>query len=127
MFLRFNAFALIWALVMLYLSVTPGQQMPDTAIWNVLTFDKFAHFASYALLVFLLIVGFTKQHTYMELRFSAVKYALLTGITYGLLIEIIQWLVPGRTFELGDLLANIIGCLLGTAVFYLVYKFKIPG
>lgn len=127
MILRYNVFTLAWALLILFLTLMPGKNMPDTGIWNFLTFDKFAHFFCFSVLVFLLIIGLTKQHTYMLLRFRAVKYSLMIGIGYGFLVESIQAFVPDRTFELGDLLANTIGCFLGVGVFYLIYKFNLPG
>jgi VanZ family protein len=104
----------------------PGKNMPDTNIWNFLTFDKFAHFFVFAVLVFLLTVGYTKQHTYVWLRFNSVKSAQLTGIGYSGLLELAQSLVPDRTFDLTDMLANTIGCFLGSILFYFVYKFKFP-
>lgn len=100
--------------------------MPDTHIWSLLTFDKFAHFFVFAIQVFLLTVGLTKQHTYIWMRFKAGKLALATGITYGFLLELMQSFIPDRTFEPSDMLANTIGCFLGSFLFYMVYKFNLP-
>jgi VanZ family protein len=127
MFFRYNLFGILWALIVLMLILMPGNNMPDTNIWSFLTFDKFAHFFVFALLVFLLIIGFAKQYTYTWLKFNAVKSALIAGISYSLLLEIGQALVPDRTFDLADMLANIIGCFLGSIVFYFVYKFNFPN
>jgi VanZ family protein len=104
----------------------PGSNMPDTNIWNFLTFDKFAHLFVFAVLVFLLIIGYTKQYTYTRLKFNAVKSALITGIGYSFILEIAQALVPERTFDLTDMLANTIGCFIGSLLFYFVYKFNFP-
>ena len=101
--------------------------MPETDIWNFFTFDKFAHFFVFAVLVFLLTIGLTKQHSYLWLRFSAVKMSLLFGVLYGLFLEGMQSFIPDRTFDPADMLANTIGCFLGTIVFYLVYKFTFPN
>lgn len=126
MFFRYNVFGISWAIIILLLILMPGKDMPDTDIWSILTFDKFAHFFVFAVLVFLLIVGFIKQHTYIRLRFNAVRSALLISIGYGLLLEIGQSLIAGRTFDLTDVLANMIGCFLGSLLFYMVYKFNLP-
>lgn len=126
MFLRYNAFGIVWALLIFFLVLMPGKNMPDTHLWNMLTFDKVAHFAVFAVLVFLLTIGLTKQHTYVWLRFNATRTALMAGVGYGVLLESVQAVVPDRTFEPADLLANVIGALLGTAFFYFVYKFNLP-
>ncbi len=127
MFLRYNLFGIVWACVIFMLILMPGNNMPDTNIWSMLTFDKFAHFFVFAVLVFLLVIGFTKQHTYIWLKFNAVKSALAISIGYSLLLETGQSLVPDRTFDLVDMLANTIGCFLGSILFYFVYKFNFPN
>jgi VanZ family protein len=126
MFFRYNVFTFAWALLILMLILMPGKNMPDTNIWSLLTFDKFAHFFVFAVLVFLLTIGLIKQHTYIWLRFKAGKMALISGITYGFLLEFIQSFIPDRTFDPRDLLANTIGCFLGSFLFYMVYKFNLP-
>jgi VanZ family protein len=126
MFFRYNVFGIVWALIILLLILMPGNNMPNTDIWNFLTFDKFAHFFVFAVLVFLLTVGYTKQYTYTWLKFNAEKSALLTAIGYSLILEMAQSLVPDRTFDLTDMLSNTIGCFLGSILFYFVYKFNFP-
>jgi VanZ family protein len=126
MFFRYNLFTFAWALLIFLLILMPGKNMPDTDIWEMLTFDKFAHFFVFAVQVFLLIIGLTKQHTYVGLRFKAVKMSLIFGIGYGLFLEILQSLIPDRTFDPVDVLANTIGCFLGSFLFYMVYKFNLP-
>ena len=98
--------------------------MPQTGLWeNLLSFDKVVHFFIFGILVFLMIIGLNKQYTYLLLRQNAVQISLGAGIIYGLLIEFIQYLIPGRTFELTDIVANSLGCFIGLGMFYLVYKF----
>jgi VanZ family protein len=104
----------------------PGKSMPDTAIWTLLTFDKFAHFFVFAILVFLLNIGLVKQHSYIWLRFNANKVSLISGISYGFLLELMQSFIPDRTFDPVDMLSNTIGCFLGSFLFYMVYKFNLP-
>jgi VanZ family protein len=100
----------------------PGESMPYTNIWDEIAFDKLAHLFVFAVLVFLLIIGFTKQYSYYNLREHAVKFALVASMLYGIAVELMQSLAPGRTIEIGDMIANLIGCGLGYAFFYLVYK-----
>ena len=124
MFFRYNAFTICWALLIMLLTLSPGESMPRTNLWQeLLNFDKAAHFFVFSILVLLMIVGLSKQYTYEKLRRKAVVYSLSASIGYGLLIEAIQYAIPDRSFELADLLANTTGCFIGYGLFYLLYKF----
>ena len=124
MFFRYNFFTFCWLLLILLLTLTPGSSMPETNLWEeLISFDKIVHFAIFSMLVLLMIVGFTKQYTYEKLRKNAVLASLSISVAYGILIELIQIPIPGRGLEIMDIVANTIGCFLGYAVFYLVYKY----
>lgn len=122
MFLRFNFFGIIWAVIILFLTLTPGADMPYTDIWSLLRFDRFAHLFVFALLVLLLTVGFRKQYTFAILRNNNVRIALLMSVIYGFALELIQSAIPGRSLEMVDFLANTLGSLGGTGIYFLIYK-----
>ena len=97
--------------------------MPQTSLWeDLLSFDKVVHFFIFSVLVFLMIIGLSKQYSFLVLRKNAVSISLGVGILYGLLIELIQYLIPGRSFEITDILANTLGCFIGLGAFHLIYK-----
>ena len=122
MFFRYNLFAILWILLILLLGLSPGDAMPDTNVWDFLSFDKVAHFFMFSVLSFLLIIGFTKQYTFKFVKYNAQALAISFSILYGILIDLGQALVPGRFLEFADLLANTIGALAGWVIFYLIYK-----
>ncbi len=122
MFFRYNLFAILWILLILLLGLSPGEAMPDTDVWDFLSFDKVAHFFIFAVLSFLLIIGFTKQYSFKFVKYNAQILAIGFSIFYSLLIELGQALIPGRSMEYADLLANCIGALSGWVIFYLIYK-----
>ncbi|WMJ72873.1 VanZ family protein [Cytophagaceae bacterium ABcell3] len=124
MFLRYNIFAIAWGILVLFLTLFPGQEMPDLSVWDMFSFDKFAHIFVFAVQVFLLIVGFTKQYTFDTLRKHPVRYAILFSFLLGFLIEFFQSLIPGRGFDYFDLVADFVGCVLGWVGFYFVYQFR---
>jgi len=96
--------------------------MPETDIWGWLGFDKVAHLFVFAVLVLLMMVGFSKQYKYLYIRFNAVWLSLAICLAYGLLIEGLQALIPDRTLEYGDIVADSLGCGIGYAIFYGIYK-----
>lgn len=122
MFLKYNVFGMLWALFILALTAAPGFAMPETVSWNLLSFDKFAHLMVFALLTLLLIIGFKKQYTFINFKNNAVLLALIISAVYGILIEIAQSLIPGRSIEFADLIADFGGAFAGWGIFYLVYK-----
>lgn len=97
--------------------------MPAMNQWDVLSFDKFAHFTQFCILIFLMIVGFHKQHTFKSLRFYPIRISMIIGLVYAIILEVLQLVMSsGRSFDLSDALANIIGCFGGLLIFYLIYK-----
>ncbi|WNB17380.1 VanZ family protein [Marivirga arenosa] len=96
--------------------------MPLTNIWDVLSFDKIAHFIVFALLTFLFILGFSKQYTFLYFRYNAEILATGISFLYGLIIELGQTLIPERGLEFTDIMANSVGVFAGWFVFYLIYK-----
>jgi len=119
----FAALALVWALVILALSVTPGQELPEVNFWE---FDKFAHIGVYGLLSFLAAIAVIPQYegSFWRLKASWVLWIVIA--MYGLAIEGIQgaW-IPQRYFDVFDLMANIIGSTLGLFAFIIIIAKRI--
>ncbi len=124
MFWKYNLPTIIWAIFVLFLTLLPGNQMPDMTfdLTDFLKFDKVAHFFVFAVLVCLMSIGFTKQNTYSNIHFKPVRHALLVSILYGIMIEIAQSYIPERNFEFSDLVANTFGSGLGVCLFYVIYR-----
>lgn len=125
MFIRYNLFGIIWGVIILILTLSPGVYMPETPDWKFLRFDIFAHFFVFGVFVLLLALGFIKQDTYQSLKQYPVLIAIIIGIVYGILIEIVQGWIPGRQFDYFDMVANAIGCFTGSGIFYIMRKYNI--
>jgi VanZ family protein len=121
MFLKFNKFTLIWALVIVILTQITG--VKNSNIETSAT-DKLAHVFMFAALCLSMIIGFSKQNDSIYLKFNAEKSSILICIFFGFLMELLQLLVPCRSFSWYDVLANSVGSALGVGVFYVIYKFK---
>lgn len=107
------------------LTALPGEDFPDLNFWSLLTFDKAAHMFVFAVLVLLLIIGFIKQYRFRQLRYIAVRTAVIIGIAYGALTELMQeFIFAGRSADVWDFAANTIGVLLGVIAFRLIYGKK---
>lgn len=82
------------------LSRLPSVAVPDD--------DKAAHFISYVVLAILPVVA-------TDLLRTGVRCALAM-IPLGIVLELLQRLVPGRSFELADMAANTLGAFTGIIV-----------
>ena len=101
---------LFWLLVciVLVLSVTPAVGIQTSFSFS----DKVAHFAAFFVLSFLFLLAY---------RFSnPILTSLLFLSLFGLGIEVIQYFLPYRSFNLFDFVADILGVLFG-AVLYRVF------
>ena len=112
-------------MVILYLSGGPGVSLPSS--WaDLFSVDKFAHAVVYAILTFLLLVGYHRQKEKQVLSIVLLLSAVFGSSFYGFLMELMQYFVfPGRFFEVMDIIANIIGSFIGL-FFYTKFKSKIP-
>lgn len=123
MFFRYNFYAFAWAAAIFALNLGRSESLPLQEIFYLVNFDKLAHFLQFFLLSFLLIVGFSKQHSFISLRFRAIRVGLLVASIYAVILEIIQFIRLNEYFELADLGANLFGVLVGGLVFYFIYKY----
>ena len=104
---------LLWAFALAFLSLVPEVEAPaGLQLW-----DKFNHFAAYAVLTLLLIRTLPAWRSHSD---RLLMVAWLACAAYGLLIEGLQWAMRvGRQCEFGDLLANALGTLAVCVVFRL--------
>ena len=101
--------ALLWAALIFTLSTGHAVEVPRFS--NLLEPDKLAHAAAYFVLAGLLLWGF---HRTTGLSPKAMTVAIMASVLYGIGMECIQYAYfPNRYFEVLDIIANIIGSILG--------------
>ncbi len=111
--------AIVWALVIFGLSTTAGENLPQIP-WDLTSPDKWGHAIVYLIFALLLFYGFRQK---MGMRKTTILLVLVISISYGILMEIVQYsFFPGRYFELNDIIANIIGALLSVLILKFFYK-----
>lgn len=99
----FKTITYIYLLIITYLFLKPTDNTP-ALFWG---FDKLVHIIFFAVLTILIKKAFKNEFT------NVFWIALM--VFYAVLIEILQHLMHlGRTFSLGDILADIIGIYLIT-------------
>jgi VanZ family protein len=120
MFWRHNVLTLIWLFFILVATLLPGRELPDAG--GVVSIDKTIHTGIFAVLTFVMIIGFSKQNAFLSLRRHSVRFALSFAILLGISIELLQFFSKDRSFEWADIAFDALGSLLGCIVFFLIYK-----
>ncbi|MBQ6770892.1 MAG: VanZ family protein [Bacteroidales bacterium] len=121
-----NSFpGILCGIFILFLTGLPGSVFPR--VKPVIGMDKMVHILMYATFAFLCIWGYRKQFVSNGKAYQkkALLLTALIGIGYGGLTELMQeFLVPTRTGDWFDFLADSMGTLVGVSVFFLFFKDK---
>jgi VanZ family protein len=112
---RFFLQALGWFIFTTILLLFPGQKFPKKGFFlKVPWFDKWVHIGLFAIMALLVGRWLLKKKNSLERQ---KQYLLLCGLAclaYGIIMEFIQkYFVPLRSFDMGDILADGAGSLLG--------------
>ena len=116
---------ILCGIIILILTGLPGSLFPR--VKPTLGLDKVAHILMYAGFAFACLWGYRKQFVSngSAYRKKAIILALVISIAYGGLTEIMQeYLVPKRTGDWLDFLADSIGTGIGVLIFYLFFRRK---
>ena len=103
--------ALIWFLSSISLQLPEIDEFPFR--------DKGIHFIEYGVLGALISLALTRTFPTINRIFTA-SLAFFLTVMWGVLDEIHQAFVPGRTSQISDVLADSVGALIGTVAFVLV-------
>ncbi len=107
----------VWAADLLFIlsgSLAPGPLLNSVPLDIIPLGDKSVHFLAYAL--FALVPAVAAARTFAVL--------ISTGLmaTLGLVLEFGQKWVPGRSFDLADFAANVLGLIAGLSTGFLIRK-----
>ncbi|HEX8328770.1 MAG TPA: M28 family peptidase [Hymenobacter sp.] len=109
----YAALPLLWAAVVLVLTLTPANEMPRTPVWELLSFDTAAHAGVFAVLAGLSWFSLRRQQRWPRVARYVGTVALLGSILFGGLIEVLQQTMGlGRHGDWTDLLGDGIGAAL---------------
>jgi len=121
--LRFTHFipAIIWFGISLFLFTLPGSSIPKNDLFDKLQVDKWVHITIFFLLCFLF--GYPLRKFNSKNLLPLLFTICLLGIAYGIAVEFIQkYWIPNRSFDVWDIMADTIGCII--AFFWLKRKRK---
>ena len=99
--------------------LSPATEIPQT---NIPLADKLAHLLIYSLLSFNWLWFYYVYDKY-HISVKVVFVILVVCFLYGLFIETLQhYFTESRTFDLYDIVANEVGCMIGLITFWSIKK-----
>ncbi len=110
---------ILWASIILLLTLTPGSAVPS---YKIFTFDKLGHVTIFLVLAYLFVSGLHENNPEKYKR--SISIGIVLTVLYGALIEYGQGYIPDRGMEMGDMIANCSGSILGISLFYLRIRKK---
>lgn len=105
-----------WITIFILTSL-PSDRLPSVEIG-----DKFNHFLAFFVLGFFLNLTLKYQTKYQSLKSNVLLLTLIIASGYGLLDELHQLLVPGRSAEVLDWVADFVGAFSGSLLAEFIYK-----
>jgi len=123
-FLEKNKKLLVYApLVVYWLILFVATTLPAASMPSFGVVDKVNHLSAYFILAILLFLTLLFQQKIPLTKNRVAAYALIICSLYGMLDEVHQIFIPGRSAEFLDFLADACGALLGVLLMnYLVKK-----
>jgi H+/Cl- antiporter ClcA len=106
--------AIAWIIISIILLTLPGSSFPKENWLDKIWFDKWVHIGMFSILVTLWCWALQKKYSDgARLRTTFIWIGLI-GLIYGSGMEFVQkYFIINRSFEIGDIIADGLGCILG--------------
>jgi VanZ family protein len=116
-FIRKFGLVLGWLLIITVLLCIPGDRFPSgNGLFSIPQFDKYVHVLIFLILVWLGCRPWFRINDHAVSTRIFVMIAVLACL-YGIIMEFVQdGLVPRRSFEFADILADVGGSILGLLI-----------
>ena len=113
--------SLIWCLIILVGSILPSSNVKEIEIS-----DKLLHFVFYAIFSFFLFLLSHKETLCLDTLIKKWTFVIVIGTLLSFIIEWIQYaLIPSRSGEWLDILANTIGLIVMLSSIYLLKRISV--
>ena len=111
-------------LIFYWLIIFIGTSLPSDELSTILELgDKLKHFLAYFILAILLGLNLHFQDKWKKVSINYLLYTFFICIFYGVLDELHQILVPNRSAEFYDWVADLFGSTMGIILVYFFIKF----
>ncbi len=109
---RIQAFVppVLWTIILLALCLAPGKYLPQILVLDQIHFDKLVHFCLFGGFTLFWAIGFSDSGVSRMMPFLIFFTTL--AVALGVSVEFMQkYWIPGRDFEIGDMVADAVGAI----------------
>lgn len=119
LFIRKFRYSLLWALIVIFLSLGNTQNIPKINIFIVPHLDKIAHLLMYLILSIILLRDVCIHTRYK--KFNSILLTFLICFSIGGIIELMQYLLTThRNADINDFIFNNLGIIFGLLIYILL-------
>ena len=111
---------IIYWVVLLIATTLPGKDVPDIGVS-----DKIEHFSAYAVLTVFICLTYMFQKKIKLFSVHPFIFSVLTVMLYAAIDEFHQIYIPGRTCDIRDWTADLIGALAGITFVMIIIRINI--
>lgn len=117
--------SLAWVVLVLFLLLTPSNDMPDLNRFNLFPgTDKVVHLGIFFILAILIYVESAIKSGWSQSRWKTMVKVVLSTVVFAALTEEAQLHISSRSRDIMDLLADCIGIGMATFAYLLIYRKK---
>jgi hypothetical protein len=108
------SFPILWFIISIVLLTIPGTAFPKENWLDKIWFDKWVHIGMFAIMVTLWCWAMLKKYSASTRLRTLFIWICLLCLLYGTVMEFVQkYFIPNRSFDVGDIIADGIGSVLG--------------
>lgn len=105
--------AVVWLILSTTAFCLPGKALPDQDWFAIVQLDKWIHIGLFSVMIVLWCLPVLMKRSPEHVG-NLFIYISVIGFGYGVAMEIVQhYFVSNRSFDIGDIAADALGCLLG--------------
>lgn len=106
--------AIVWLILSSIAFCLPGQVLPEEDWFGIIQLDKWIHVGLFTVMVFLWCLPLFHRPVFQRSLPKLFTRVSIAALSYGILMEFIQhFLISNRSFDVGDIAADAVGCLIG--------------
>jgi glycopeptide antibiotics resistance protein len=106
--------AIVWLILSSIAFCLPGKALPQNDWFAIIQLDKWIHVGLFSVMIFLWCLPLLHKPSIHLPISKLLIWITIAFFCYGIAMEFIQhFFVSNRSFDIGDIAADAIGCLIG--------------
>lgn len=104
---------MVWLILSTIAFCLPGKALPEEDWFTIVQLDKWIHIVLFIVMILLWCLPLLERRS-VEPIGNLFIFISVAWLVYGVAMEFVQHsFIPNRSFDMGDIAADAIGCLVG--------------